>query len=153
MAKYFIEDIKCGISAGGMSCGPVPVSVIAEAKFKEDNGNTFYLCLAEVDGIPNFFQTEKSTYDMQISEEMDDDDIDFLNDHYISVDGEYSHLYEMTEEDEELLPLLKYLTYIVRVDWEECERFQKETKGKYVDEFEIPKCDIEKEYLDEMEED
>lgn len=152
MARFYIEDIKCGLGAGGMSCGPVSGPVVAEAKVKDDNNEIFYLSLAEVDGFPNFFQTAESTYDMQVSQEMTDEDIDYLNDNYVDsdVEGDYNNLFEMTEEDEELLPLLKYLTYIVRADWDECKRFQEETKGKYVDEIEIPMCDLEEEYLDEM---
>ena len=151
MARFFIEDIKCGLGEGGMACGPVSGPVVAEAKVKDDKGEVFYLSLAEVDGFPNFFQTEKSTYEMQVSQNMTDEDVSYLNDNYISVDGDYDNLFEMTEEDEELLPLLKYLTYIVRADWDECKEFQEKTKGKYLDEFEIPPCDLEEEYLEENE--
>lgn len=153
MARYFIEDVKCGLGAGGMACGPVSGPVVAEVKVKDNNDKVFYLSLAEVDGFPNFFQTTESTYDMQVSQEMTDEDVDYLNDNYIDADveGDYNNLFEMTEEDEELLPLLKYLTYIVRSDWDECKRYQKETKGKYLDEIEIPICDLEEEYLEENE--
>lgn len=153
MARYFIEDIRCDVGNGGMACGPVSGPVVAEAKVKDDKGEAFFLSLAEVDGLPNFFQTAKSTYDMQISQEMSDEDIDYLNDHYVDagIEGDYNNLFEMTEDDTDLLPLLRYLTYIVRADWDACKRFQEETKGKYLNEFEIPMSDLEEEYLEENE--
>ena len=153
MARYFIEDVKCELGAGGMACGPVAAPVVAEAKVKDDTDEVFYLSLAEVDGIPNFFQTTESTYDILVSPDMTDEEVDFFNDHYTSFQGSYDDLFELTEEDEEMLPLLKYLTYIVRADWDECEKFMEMTKGKYLDQFEIPSCDLEQEYLEEMEDD
>ena len=35
MEKYLIEEAKCGITDGGMACGPVAGTVVAEVKFKK----------------------------------------------------------------------------------------------------------------------
>ena len=82
---------------------------------------------------------------MRVSQEITDEDVNYMGDNYIvaDVEGDYNNLFEITEEDEELLPILKYLTYIVRADWDDCNRFQIETKGNYIDETDIPICDIE----------
>ena len=150
MARYFIEKVKCGIGEGGMACGPVSGPIVAEVKVREENGEIFYLSLAEVDGCPNFFKTEESTYNMQVFEEMTEEDADRLNEDYIPV-GLYEEIFQLTEEDDEMFPLYRYLIYIVRADWDECKRFQKETEGKYMDEVEIPMCDLEEDYLKENE--
>lgn len=82
---------------------------------------------------------------MQVSQEITDEDVNYMGDNYIvsDVEGDFNNLFEMTEEDEELLPLLKYLTYIVRADRDDCNRFQIEIKGNYIDEIDISICDIE----------
>ena len=150
MARYFIEEVKCDIGVGGMACGPVAGPIVAEAKVREDNGESFYLSLAEVDGCPNFFKTEESTYDMQVSMDMTEEDADRLNEDYLPL-GLYENLLELSEEEDEMYPLYRYLMYIIRADCGECERFQKETEGKYLDEFEIPMCDLEEDYLEDNE--
>ena len=35
MKRYFIEDAQCGITEGGMACGPVGGNVVATVRFKE----------------------------------------------------------------------------------------------------------------------
>ena len=79
MARYFIEDVKCGVTEGGFACGPVPGDVIAEVKVKTDTDETFYVSLAEVTGIPNFFKTERSTYDEQMQTNISDKLVEYLN--------------------------------------------------------------------------
>lgn len=149
MARYFIEDVKCGVGTGGMACGPVSGPVVGEAKVRDSDGKTFYFSLAEVDGYPNFFLTDRSTYNQQISSDISEEELEYLDENYYpSIEGDYDVIFTTKEEFNPMLPLMKYLIYLVRADWEECERFQKETKGKYLDEFKTPPCDLEEEYLD-----
>ena len=82
MARYRVMEAKCGVGAGGMACGPVAGPVVGEIKLADEDGDGFYLCLAEVDGIPNWFKTDRSTIDEQLSDE-DEDDLEdpMLNNH------------------------------------------------------------------------
>ena len=141
MNRYYIEDIKCDIGVGGIACGPVAGPVIAEAKVKSDD-EEFYMSLAEVDGIPNFFKTKESTYEMQLNQEMTDEEVEVLQENYIKTE-DYEEI--LSNKDSEWYSLFRYLIYIVRSDWDECERFLKETSGKYLDEIEVPFCDLEEE--------
>ena len=84
MARYRVLDAKCGVGAGGMACGPVGGPVIGEVKLADESSEEFYLCLAEVDGIPNWFKTDRSTIDEQI-EETSEEIFEYLNDHYIDI--------------------------------------------------------------------
>ena len=59
MSRFFIEDVKCGVGEGGMACGPVDGPVGTEVKVKTNNGEFFYMTLAEMMGIPNFFTRQK----------------------------------------------------------------------------------------------
>ncbi len=149
MARYFIENVKCGVDEGGMACGPIPGSVIGEVKIRTDAGDAFYFCLAEVMGIPNFYKTDRSTYDDQMGSDLSDELIEYLDDHNLG-EIDYSDVY--SNEDPEDRDLFRYITYIVRSGWDECTSFMEETKGKWLDEIEIPISEDEQEYLDEMDE-
>lgn len=149
MSRFFIESIKCDATEGGFVCGPVSGPVVTEVKVIKDGTETFYMSLAEVDGCPNFFITSESTYEMQVTGDMSDEQIESLNDCCISTD-DYEEIFET--EDSEWLPLYKYLIYIVRTNREDCKAFIAESTGKYIDEIDVPMSDIEEEYLEEFEE-
>ena len=100
-----------------------------------------------MDGIPNWFKTDRSTIDEQLSDEDEDDLYDYLNDNYVDV-GEYEDVFEDTEA--ELYQAYRYLIYLVRCEREQEELFIQSTFGKYLDEMEIPMSDAEEEYMEEM---
>ena len=145
MARYRVLEAKCGVGAGGMACGPVSGPVVGEIKLADESGKEFYLCLAEVDGIPNWFKTDRSTIDEQI-EETSEDVFDYLNDHYIDI-GEYVDVFD--DPEAELYQVYRYLIYLVRCEREQEEPFIRSTVGKYLDEMEIPMSDSEEEYFEE----
>lgn len=146
MTRYFIESIKCDAK----SMGPMPGVVVAEAYVRKEDGTHFYASLSEFDGMPNFFITDESTFDEQVDNTFDSDYADFLTAHSIEV-GEYSELHDY--EDEEWYDLYRYLVYIVRADWDDCNSFMKKTEGKWLDEIDIPMSDIEDEMLEDEEDD
>lgn len=150
MARYRVLEAKCGVGIGGMACGPVAGPVVGEIKLVDENGDEFYLCLAEVDGIPNWFKTDRSTIDEQLSNDTEDDLYDYLNDNYADA-GEYEEVFEDT--DAELYQACRYLIYLVRCDRNQEEPFIRSTVGKYLDDMEIPMSDVEIEYREDMEED
>ena len=73
MADYIITEARVDVADGGMACGPVSGPVIGEAKFTSDDGAYFYLSLAEVDGIPNFFKTPASTFEKHLETDIDEE--------------------------------------------------------------------------------
>ena len=149
MARYRVLEAKCGVARGGMACGPVGGPVVGEIKLADENGKEFYLCLAEVDGIPNWFKTDRSTIDEQI-EETSEEVFEYLNDHYIDI-GEYVDVFH--DPEAEFYQACRYLIYLVRCERDQEEPFIRATVGKYLDEMEIPMSDAEEEYREEMEED
>jgi len=148
MVRYKVLEAKCGVGAGGMACGPVGGPVVGEIKLADESGEEFYLCLAEVDGIPNWFKTDRSTIDEQI-EETSEEVFEYLNDHYIDI-GEYVDVF--ADPEVELYQAYRYLIYLVRCERDQVEPFIRSTVGKYLDEMEIPMSDDEEEYGEEMEE-
>ena len=127
MARYFIEDVNCGVTEGGMACGPVDGSVIAEVKVKTDANETFYISLAEVIGVPNFFKTDRSTFNEQMQDDLPEELVEYLNSHLMGF-IDYVDIYG--NPDMEYRDLLRYISYIVRSSWEECKPFMEATKGK-----------------------
>ena len=149
MARYRVLEAKYGIARGGMACGPVSGPVMAEIKLSDENGDVYYINLTEVDGIPNWFKTDRSTIDDEINEKSEEV-FEYLNDHYIDI-GEYGDVF--ADPEAELYQACRYLIYLVRCERGQEEPFIQSTVGKYLDEMEIPMSDAEEEYWEEMEED
>ena len=157
MKQFLIEDVKVGISEGGIACGPVPGAVIGEVKLRSEDDSVVYHCLAEVDGTLNFYESAVSTYDGQLEENFDDEAFNELMEQ--SFTGGYCSYDEFYEDLSSQLPLnnssliRKYLAYMVRADWDEIDRFKAATVGKRIGDFDIPLCDAEKDYLEANDED
>ncbi len=157
MKKFLIEDVKVGVSIGGMACGPVPGNVIAEVCLRDvEEGTVKYHSLAEVEGTLNFFETDISTYDRQIENDPDEGFWDMLSEHSSGGFSDYYSFFENLEElklhDDDHLLVWKYLVYMVRAEWEEVEQMKTESIGKCLGAFEIPVCVEEQDYLDEQDE-
>ena len=155
MKKLFVEDVKVGVSKGGMACGPVSGSVVAEVCIRDLEEKTVkYFSLSEVEGIPNFFETDDSTYDRQIEEVDDEEFWEMLSAHAVDGFSDYVDVFENQEDmelhDPDHLLIWKYLVYMVRADWDEIEELKAESVGKCLGDFEIPVSDVEQEYLDDM---
>ena len=156
MKRFLIEDVRVGISQGGIACGPVPGNVIGEIVLRDEDGKAAYHCMAEVSGTLNFYESESSIYQGQIDEDFDNAEFaDLLESSF--TEG-YDCYYDFYEEVNAIQPLSvtarirKYLAYIVRADWSEIDRLKTDTIGKLVSDIEIPLCDAEAEYLEEINE-
>ena len=149
MKRYRVLEAKCGVGEGGFACGPVAGPVIAEIKLSDENNSDFYLSLVEVDGIANWFRTDRSTIDELLSEDNDESIFDYLNDNNLPL-GEYGEV--LDEKEDELYQAYRYLIYLVRCEMDEAEPFIQATVGKYLDEIEVPMSDIEEEMLEEYDE-
>lgn len=159
MKRYLIEEVKCGISEGGMACGPVDGAVVASLKIN-DGEQTKWLSLVEVMGIPNVTLTDEDIYDRLIADDFSDEFTQFINDHTIEsfegieIEEGYYSTYSCIQEDPEnpAGPLVKYLVALVRCDMEDVDGLIEMAVGKYADELDIPVCDSEEEYLEDQEE-
>ena len=154
-----IEDVKIGVSKGGMACGPVEGHVVAEVRIRDTETNTVtFYAVTEVGGTLNFASTPESTYDIQIEENYNDKEAwKKVDDGEDGGYSDYDEFYEDLEKheicNEAFAPIWKYLAYIVSVNWDEVNRMKAESIGKCLGEFEIPVCDAEQEYLDSLDED
>lgn len=158
MKKLFVEDVKVGISKGGIACGPVPGHMVAEVCLRdEEEGTVKYYSLAEVEGIPNFCEMDISTFDRQIEEVDDEEFWNMISEHIAGDFSDYWDFFENQEEmklhDSEHLLIYKLLICLVRSDWEEIDQMKALSIGKHLEDFEIPVSDIEQEYLDNIADD
>ena len=149
MKRYRVLEAKCGVGEGGFACGPVAGPVVAEIRLSDEDDSAFYLSLVEVDGIANWFRTDRSTIDELLSEDNDESIFDYLNDNNLPL-GEYGEV--LDEKEDELYQAYRYLIYLVRCEMDETEPFIKATTGKYLDEIGVPMSDIEEEMLEEYDE-
>ena len=162
MTNYLIEEAKCGITNGGMACGPYPGTVVTAVKYRKGQKSK-WLYLSEVDGIPCFTLTDKDIYNDLLKEDVDNEEfIEYLNAHSIDkLDGiefsgdygvnSYGDIFDSISENPEnpVIPLIRYIIALTRCEKEETEPLIRMAQGKYVNELEIPVSDIEEEYREE----
>ena len=155
MKKFLIENISVGVSKGGIACGPVSGLVVAEISLRDTETNEVsYHSLTEVSGTLNFTQSSKSTFDIQIKENYDDEaSWSIVENGYSGGYSDYGEFYEdLVSSDEERRLIWKLLACLVRANWDEVAEMKGLYEGKYLDEIEIPVCDAEQEYMETLEE-
>lgn len=158
MKRYLIEEVKCGVSEGGIACGPVGGNVVVTIKYNDGNGSK-WLNMEEVTGIANVTLCDQDYFDVLIASRFDEDFITIMNNSWI---GEFdgieigedcpeiiSNVYENAENP--AAPLLKYLVTLTRCSMDEVDSLIKMATGKYADELDIPMSDVEEEMLEEEE--
>jgi len=159
MKRYFIETAKCGITEGGMACGPISGNVVVTVQFKEGS-TTQWLSLVEVEGIPNVYLSDKDIHEALVAKDFDDEEFtEYMDEHFISdfngidFDADYSTTFESIADDPEnpAIPLIRYLITLVRCDMDEVDDLIQMATGKYADELDIPESDVEEEFMDEYE--
>ena len=140
MAKLLIEDIKVGVTGGGVACGPVPGSVVTEMKLRntEDDSVMFY-GITEVDGIENYLKSHESLYDFQIEDDVSDE---------AGWEKVYAANVQDYDEDD---PIWKLLYFFVRADWGAVEEMKPKCIGKFLEDIEIPCVPSDEEDDDEDE--
>ena len=114
----------------------------------DDNGNVTYMCNSEVDGLPNWFMTDRSTFEEQMDLDSfnDDDFMSYMEAHSMGL-GHYDEA--LADRDSEWYTALRYLTYLVRCSCDDMDDFIENTLGKYLDEIDIPVSDVEDDLDDE----
>ena len=68
--------------------------------------------------------------------------------YYFDYEQFYEALTQHKVAPEELALIWKYLVCVIRLEWDESNRFQKQSIGKIFGEFKIPICDVEQNYID-----
>ena len=165
MTRYLIEEAKCGVTDGAlMPCGTMPGHVMVAVKFKEfregEEKPAQWLSLAEAEGYPNAYLSDKDIFDRLMEEDMEDTEFDeYLDEHYLEeFNGiavyDYADLFESIQEDPDnpAAPLIRYAVALVRCAMEDVDDLIRMAKGRYADELDIPMSDVEEEYLEEHEE-
>ncbi|MDO4466841.1 MAG: hypothetical protein Q4C49_07515 [Bacillota bacterium] len=149
MEKIKILKAQCGVTEGGMACGPVGGNVVATVTYEVD-GEVSYLSEVEVQGIPNFYLTEDDIFDKLLEEDMDDEEFtEYLDDNYLDgfagfeLDIDYDFVNNLRDEETGYGKLLLYIIYIVRSELDEMSQFITDSIGKTIDEIDIPLLDVE----------
>ena len=161
MKRYYIEEAKCGMTDGGMACGPADGSIVVTVKFKEGH-KTQYLSMVEVQGFPNFYLTNLDVFDDLVKEDFEDEEFQKIMDaSYITdfdgveIGGEYADVFDGIHNslNNPAVPLLRYIIALIRCPIEDTEDLIQKAAGRYVDEIEVPLSDIEEEYMEDWEDD
>ena len=116
--RYKVMDAKCDYSGGALAG-----VVIGEIKLLDNNGNVTYMCNSEVDGLPNWFMTDRSTFEEQMDlDSFDNDDfMSYMDTHSMGL-GNYDEA--LADKNSEWHTALRYLTYLVRCSYEDMDTCQ-----------------------------
>lgn len=147
MKKLLVMNVRASVMEENEYCLPGGPDSIVEVKFRDEEGNEFYISNADFGEIANFYRTEQSTFDKQMQVEDIDGSEEFysyLNEHMCA--GEYEDIF--TERDPDWFDAYRYVVYLSRCSKkEDISAFIKNTVGKWLDGGDIPVSDIEKKYL------
>lgn len=158
MKHYLVENVKYGVTSAGTACGPVAGNAVASVEFKESNdSSTEWLSLVEVDGIANFYLSDKDIFEELLKEDDDDEHIALLNSYFVEdfhgfeLSEDYEAIFESIHDTEEndKSRLVRFLIAVVRADENAAAILSESAKGKYIEDIEFAACDIEEEYLEQ----
>lgn len=140
--KYQIVNARVDQASGG----PDAPILVAEVELKPSNGVPFFYTVIECEGFPMVYKTEQSVFDWWMNPDEHESELDDLQDAGPLYEGEsYADFFE-NHEGIECYEGLRYLIYIMRASWDNAKAFIEGTKGKNLDEIEIPKSDVEEEW-------
>lgn len=80
--KYKVEELKVIKNQGGLICGMLNVSAVAEMKLRDEEGNGGYYIVLKTDCFQDFYQVEESCLDGML--ENDEETSEYLEDHHMS---------------------------------------------------------------------
>lgn len=149
--KYQIVNARVEVCCGG----PDPSILVAEVELMPQTakGKPIFYTLSEAEGMPAFYKTKESVFDKLMNPDEDEDIIsDIVNKHSLYEGESYADFFE-NHKDIECYEGLRYLIYIMRADWDKTKAFIKKTKGKLLNEIEIPKSDAEEDWENGEDED
>ena len=140
--KYQIVNARVDQASGG----PDAAVLVAEVELKPATGAPFFYTIVECEGHPLFFETGSSVFDLWMNSDEHESELDNLQVTGSVCDGmDYNELFE-NHKGIECYEGLRYLIYIMRASWDDAKTFIEGTKGKNLDEIEIPSSDAEIEW-------
>ncbi|MBQ5956167.1 MAG: hypothetical protein IJL46_01195 [Clostridia bacterium] len=155
MKRYYIENVKYGITDGGIACGPIGGNIVVTIQFK-DSDKTQWISLIDVTGIPNIYLTDRDVFQDLIKEDFDDIEFTtYITNHSIdNINGielgsEYDDIFNSIDNDPEnpVVPLIKYLINLARAGEDETDFLISQGISKYADEIKAPESDVEERCL------
>lgn len=147
--KYQIVNARVEQASGG----PDIAILVAEVELKPAKGVPFFYTLIECEGMPMVYKTESSVFDWWMEPDTYESELDDLQDAGSVYDGEnYNELFE-DHKGIECYEGLRYLIYVMRASWDDAKAFIEGTKGKNLDEIEIPSSDVEEDWENGEDED
>ncbi len=156
MKRFLIEDVKVGVSKGGVTCGNVGGSVVAEVCIRDTEKEIVrFHTLVETDGSLSIYESDVGSYDIHIREDSDDEKAwQFVSDmelgEYFNYDEFFEDLVNLKTCDEEHTMIWWYLVYLVRAGWEDIKKMKEMSLGRFLEEIIIPISDVEQEYQDRL---
>ena len=133
MKEYKIIGLKTG------SNEEIYGSIVSEVEIEEPNGNKFYVSLADVGGIPNFYKSDVSLYNIHTDGNWETA-ADILNKYILDI-SDYEDV--AGRQDDDLYIIYKYLIYSINISDDEVDQFVADTVQKNVDEIVIPEIDFD----------
>lgn len=152
MKKYIVEEIRIGESEGGIACGPCGGYGVAEARISTEEGNTVFYGLVDVDGCFEFYKTDESRIEKEVTEDYaEGEEFPEYKGFYDTYEF-YEEVNEAEEDDKAEALVLKMLVFLLQSNSDKSAKLIKNFTGKAIGSVDIPICDAEKEYLAEIEE-
>ncbi|MCQ2273123.1 MAG: hypothetical protein MJZ72_10130 [Bacteroidales bacterium] len=132
MARFKLIDVKNDKTIRKFNMCDI---FMAEVQIENEDGESFFICNIETNRCPSIYLTKESMY------ENDSEDLDyFVNVYHESLyeSNNYDYFFEHKNECGVYRDAVRYLAYIVRSEYKDTEKFIAQTKGKFLDEIEIP---------------
>ena len=152
MSRFFVERVKCGVADSGMPGGDVIVTI----QYRKDDGPSQWISNAECDGYATIYLNDFDPFDVLMSEDDENEKRGVgMIDSFENIEfNDYEDMFDAFSEDEDnpVVPLLRYLIAVTRCGKDEQDKLIAAAQGKYIDEVEVPISDIEEDYLDDLEE-
>ena len=141
--KYQIVNARVKQACGG----PDAAILVAEVELKPSTGAPFFYTLVECEDMPMVYKTETSVFDWWMEPDAYESELDDLQDAGSVYEGEnYNGLFE-DHKNIECYEGLRYLIYLMRdLDWKASTAYIQATKGKNLDEIEVPSSEAEIEW-------
>ena len=132
-----------------ISGGPDVGIFVGEVELKPESGASVFFSITEADGCPMIFKTDHSVFDMLTDLDESGDDLDELeaNNLLYASDG-YAELFE-DRENIEFFEGIRYLVYLIRASWDEIDAVIAKTKGRNLEDIEVPEPDLEEDWDEE----
>lgn len=150
MARYKILDVRCDVVEMMLDW------VVGEVTLQnEETGEVFYLLEDEATYMVSFYRTTKSYFDeyFKTGEEVDSLPEELLDSQEFAVESSDEFFEALPDLDAETQLMYRYIFTISNLGWEDMEKLIAASKGRYIDEVELPKTAAEGDYEANREDD